>query len=106
MSGPGLGEPGILDPSRLTEAQSNSLRPILNFCFTICEAPPPEGFLKISPCPRPCGHLSLKGPPLDPSPDSSRRKSESPPKRVHSSALSPMVLPDSRLPCRLQARRG
>lgn len=30
MSGPGLGEPRILDPSRLTEARANSLTPILN----------------------------------------------------------------------------
>lgn len=62
-----------------------------------CEAPP--GFPEHQTPPPGC-HLSLRDPPLDPSPDIRRRRSESPPRRVHSSALDPMTL---RAPhCRLQ----
>lgn len=45
--------------------------------------------------PPPCCHLCLKAPPLRPSPDISSRRNESPIWKPPSSALSPMVLPDS-----------
>lgn len=74
------------------------LRPgalILNvqFCFTSGQVCPPHSVLTLAlPL---CCHLCLKAPPLRPSPDISSRRNESPIWKPPSSALSPMVLPDS-----------
>lgn len=76
------------------------LRPgalILNvqFCFASCQVcvPPLPSVLTLAlPL---CCHLCLKAPPLRPSPDISSRRNKSPIWKPPSSALSPMVLPDS-----------
>lgn len=66
----------------------------VQFCFASCQVctPPPSVLTMALPL---CCHLCLKAPPLRPSPDISSRRNKSPIWKPPSSALSPMVLPDS-----------